>query len=245
MNLVSRFSMVFAIALAFPADANDWPHWRGPDANGISKETGWSAKWPAEGPKRLWTAKVGIGFASFAVSNGRVFTSGNTDNTDTVFCFDANTGAELWKHSYAEKLDAKYYEGGPSATPTVDGDRVYTLSKRGLLHCLDAAKGTVIWSKDLVKELKVKLPTWGFAGSAFIQGDRLLLNVGRSGTMLDKNTGKVIWSSAREETGYSTPVTFNWRGELCATLAGKKDIVTLRVKDGKEVWRHPWKTKYD
>ncbi|MFI5247068.1 MAG: lyase family protein, partial [Nitrospirales bacterium] len=49
----------------------------------ISKETGWTAQWPAEGPKQLWKAKVGIGFASLAVSAGRVYTTGNAKETDT------------------------------------------------------------------------------------------------------------------------------------------------------------------
>jgi outer membrane protein assembly factor BamB len=245
MTTASRCFAVWVIALAFPAMSADWPRWRGPDGNGISKETGWTTKWPAEGPKRWWTAKVGIGFASFSVSNGRVYTTGNTDNTDTIFCFDAMTGKELWKHSYPEKLDAKYYEGGTSATPTVDGDRVYSLSKAGLLHCLDAAKGTVIWSKNVAKELKAKLPTWGFAGSVFIEGNMALINVGTAGAALDKKTGKVIWSSGPEEAGYSTPVTFDLRGERCVAVAGKQHIYAVRLKDGQELWRHPWKTQYD
>jgi len=245
MQSVSRLSAAFVIALVFSASANDWPRWRGPDANGISKETGWSAKWPAEGPKRLWKASVGIGFASFSVANGRVYTTGNKDDTDTIFCFDANAGKELWKHSYPEKLDPKYYEGGTSATPTVDGERVYSLSKQGQLFCLDAAKGTVIWSQNLTNELKAKLPTWGFAGSVFIEGDVALLNVGSAGAALNKKTGKVIWSSSPEEAGYSTPMTFDLRGERYAALAGKEHILAVRVKDGEELWRHPWKTGYD
>jgi outer membrane protein assembly factor BamB len=245
MKFSSRFAVALTLTLAVAVNAADWPCWRGPDGNGISKETGWSVKWPAEGPKRLWTAKVGIGFASFSVSNGRVYTTGNKDNTDTIFCFDANTGTELWKHSYPEKLDPKYYEGGTSATPTVDGERVYSLSKAGMIYCLDAAKGTVIWSKNVAKELKARLPTWGFAGSVFIEGNMALINVGTAGAALDKKTGKVLWSSGPEEAGYSTPVTFDLRGERCVALAGKADIFTVRLKDGSELWRHPWKTQYD
>ena len=57
--------------------AGDWTRWRGPDLNGISSETGWLAKWPDDGPKRLWKAKVGTGFSSVSVANGRVYTIGN------------------------------------------------------------------------------------------------------------------------------------------------------------------------
>ena len=115
--------------LAKPS-AGDWTRWRGPDLNGISAETGWLAKWPDDGPKRLWKAKVGTGFSSVSVANGKVYTLGNSGRgkgaeKDTVFCFDAATGKTIWSHAYEAKLDPKYYAGGPSGTPTVDGDRVF------------------------------------------------------------------------------------------------------------------------
>src|SRR5881409_3719556 len=100
------------ILLRLSADAADWYRWRGPDCNGISTETGWQTKWPAEGPKQIWKASVGIGFSSVSVSDGRVFAMGNENDTDTVFCFDAKSGKEVWKYSYPSKLDPKFYEGG-------------------------------------------------------------------------------------------------------------------------------------
>ena len=246
MKISATLGRVAVLSLiAFTAFAEDWPNWRGPDHNGISKETGWSTKWPAEGPKKLWRAEVGIGFASFAVSQGRAYTSGNANDTDTVFCFDANSGKELWKHSYAAKLDPKYYEGGPSATPTVDGERVYMFSKRGVLHCLDAAKGTVVWSKDLAAELKANMPTWGFASSVLIEGDLALLNVGSLGAAFDKKSGKTVWSSGPEESGYATPVPFGGGSARAVMLAVKQHVVAVTAKDGKELWRFPWKTTYD
>src|ERR1700759_5561557 len=84
----------------------DWYRWRGPDLNGISKETGWSANWPDEGPKRLWKASVGTGFSSMSVAQGRVYTLGNDGSkTDTIYCFDAISGAPVWKHPYPYDLD--------------------------------------------------------------------------------------------------------------------------------------------
>src|SRR5689334_17935547 len=96
-------------ALAQKGVADDWPCWRGPGLNGISRETNWSTVWPAEGPKQLWKASVGIGFSSVAVSQGCLFTLGNRNETDTVYAFDAETGKELWKHSYPCALDPIYY----------------------------------------------------------------------------------------------------------------------------------------
>jgi len=232
-------------SFALTACAADWPNYLGPDHNGISKETGWSAQWPANGPKQLWKARVGKGFASFSVVNGRVYTTGNADDNDTIFCFDADTGAEVWKHSYPATLDANSYQGGTSATPTIEGNRVYAVSKRGIVHCLDAVRGSVIWTKNVAEELKAEMPGWGFAGSVLIEGDLALLNVGGAGAALDKKTGNVVWLSATDASGYSTPAPFKAGGERAMMLARKDTIGAYTVKDGKELWSFPWKTQYD
>ncbi len=232
-------------SLVLSSTAADWPNFRGPDHNGISKETGWASQWSNGAPKQLWKAKVGLGFATLSVSNGRVYTTGNASDTDTVFCFDADTGKALWKNSYPAPRDAKYYEGGTSATPTVDGDRVYTISKRGILHCLGAADGKVVWTNNLQQELGAKIPEWGFAGSFYIEGDLAILNFGTAGTALDKRTGKVVWTSGTDVSGYSTPMPVDAGGERAVILAIKQDVVAVKIKDGKELWRFPWKTQYD
>ncbi len=241
------FSIGLTMLLPCPATrAEDWFRWRGPDLNGISKETGWLAKWPDEGPKRLWKASVGTGFSSMSVSHGRLYTMGNNgQDTDTVFCLDAATGAEIWKHPYHCVLDPKFYEGGTSSTPTVDGDRVYTISRKGDLFCLDAANGKVLWSKNVHGDLGNEIPTWGFAGSPLVEGDLLILNVGTAGTALDKKTGKVVWHSDTGVPGYATPVPFDsGKGRVIAIFASQ-DLIVVNPADGKPVWSFPWKTLYD
>lgn len=182
-------SLVLLACAGLTGSANDWPRWRGPDSNGVSTEKGWTIDWPKEGPRQLWKASVGIGFSSVAVAQGRLFTLGNREGTDVVYCFDAATGRELWKHSYPCPIDAKYYEGGPGATPTVDGDRVFTLSKRGHLFCFDAGTGRIVWKKNLMEELGVTKPEWGFAGSPLVEGNLLILNVGGAGTAIRQSRG--------------------------------------------------------
>ena len=240
LTLTSLFVLV-----PIHSQAADWPRWRGPDANGISKETGWQTQWPATGPKKLWEAKVGTGFSSFAVANGRLYTLGNTADTDTVYCFKADTGEVLWKHSYPAPLEPKNYEGGPNATPTVEGDRVYTCSKNAEIFCFDAAKGTVVWSKKLAEELGTKKPTWAYASSVLVEGDLLLVNVGSEGTALSKQDGKVVWNNGKDMANYSTPVPFDANGQRAVALFTKDHIAALLVADGKELWRYPWKTDYD
>ena len=227
------------------AHAADWPRFRGPDQNGISKEAGLNSKALEGGAKILWKASLGTGFTSITIANGRAYSMGNANATDTIWCLDANTGKEIWKHSYAEALDPNLYEGGPNATPTVDGDRVFTLSKTGKALCLDAAKGTVIWEKDLAKGVGAKKPEWGFSSSPLVEGDNVIYNVGSAGAALNKKTGAVAWKSGAEPSGYSAGVMFNQGKDRLAVMMTARDATALNPVDGKVVWSHPWKTSYD
>ncbi len=228
-----------------PASGGDWPRWRGPDLNGISAEKGWQAQWPAEGPRQSWKAAVGTGFSSFAVSGGHVYTMGNTTNADSTFCLDARTGKVIWRHTYPCALDPKSFEGGPCATPTVAGGRVYTFSRSADLYCLDAAKGSVIWSKNLHRELGLEIPTWGCASSVLLEGRLALVNMGSGGAALDKQSGKVVWASGKSAGAYATPVPLTLGRDRFLAILSRESLVLARATDGREAWSYPWKTEYD
>jgi len=221
--------------------ASDWPNWRGPDYNGISKETRWNASKINNSTKPLWKASVGTGFSSIAVSNGRAYTMGNTNDEDTVYCLDAETGSVIWKHSYSAPLDSKNYEGGPSATPTVTDGRVYTISKKGKVFCLDAATGDVIWQK----ELDVETPRWGLAGSALVMDNMVIFNAGTCGMALNKDDGSVIWQNGKGAAGYATGVPYTADGKKCVAIFGANEASGLIAATGKEMWNFKWKTNYD
>lgn len=246
---LSLFSLA-VIATASSTFAADWPHWRGPSYNGISAETDWNAQWPATGPKQLWKASVGTGFSSITVANGRAYTMGNFksgDDTeeDFVFCFNAETGAEIWKYKYECPLDPKYYEGGTLATPTIDGDAVYTISKKGHIFCFAADTGKVIWQTNAVKDLGIATPTWGFSGSAYIHKDLVIFNIGSAGAAFNKKTGALVWKSNNTVSGYSTPVPFTIDGKSGIALMTKQEITAVDPDNGKLLWSYPWKTEYD
>lgn len=236
-------ALVFAGAFALRAD--DWPNWRGPSHNGISAETGWVAKWPADGPPQLWKTSVGLGFSSVTVANGRAYTMGNEKDTDTVFCLDAETGKTIWKQSYHCPTGPLFYEGGTSATPTVDSNNVYTLSRRGDLFCFGAGDGKIVWSTNIAKELTLDIPTWGFASSALIEGNLLVLNVGTRGTAFDKSSGKVIWTTGTVASGYSTPVPCAFYGKQAIAVMAFNGPVAVDLATGKKLWQFPWKADYD
>ena len=243
----TRFALMLACAavalaatIAPAAEKVPWGVYRGPAHNGISGETGWFDA--SAGVKTVWTKRIGIGFGSITVANGRVYSMGQlTKGKDTVSCFNAKTGEKEWAFSYACPLQAKLHEGGPHSTPTVDGDRVYTVSQQGHVFCLDAAKGTKIWGV----KLQSKMPTWGFSGSALVVGDNIILNAHSAGIALNKTTGKVVWKSEPGPGGYATPVPYTSGGKTNVVLFASKRVLAVNAADGKMLWEHPWKNKYD
>ncbi len=245
---MSRRIGVVILLIAVPSGAGDWPGWRGPSRDGISRETGLNWQWPANGPKVLWKGSVGTGFSCLAVAGGRAYTLGNRDDVDTVFCFDAETGSELWRHSYPCQLDPKAYEGGPMATPTVEGNRVYTISKFGHCFSLDAQTGNVIWSAKFEPPPRTEddyRVWWGYAGSILVLQDRLILPVGTAGLALDKLTGKTLWDNGPGYSGYSSPILFEIERQPCFAFASGHEIVAASIDDGQVHWKIPWRTEWD
>ncbi len=254
---------------ARPIQPGDWPMWRGPWGDDVAHQASpWTYDWPPEGPKKLWTAELGTGFSSFAVSNGRVYTMGHesykrpdaktsedsTPNTpekereaelgdDVVWCLAAKTGDVVWKLPYPAKLVANLHEGGPAATPTVDFNRVYTLSKDGQLFCLDAAKGDVIWKVELTPLTGVEMPGWGFSCSPRVSGEKLILDAGRT-IALDKATGKLLWKTDKYPPGYGSPTLFNALNESLVAVLNNQLLMVLRTDDGGEVAKAEWTSSF-
>ena len=240
----TRLFLVVFLGMAFSVFPEDWPRWRGPSLNGISTEKNWSSDW-GSGPKVAWRGNVGLGYSSVVVADGRLFTQGNIRDQDTVYCLDAVTGKEIWKHTYAEKTDPKYYQGGTSATPTVDGKVVITVAKSGLTHCLDVATGRMLWKQDVLRAIGAKKPTWGLAGSALVIGNAIYLNAGSNGVALNKQTGAVIWKSGNGAAGYSTPVPYRTQTGFALAMFSEKAVVGVDSTNGRRLWQYPWVTKYD
>lgn len=231
------------LATLAPTQGADWPQWRGPNRNGISAEAV-SVAWPAAGPEIVWRTLVSTGFSSIAISGGRLYTMGNSNNTDIVWCLDAKSGKPLWRHDYPARLDPQYYEGGPGATPTVYSNHVYTISKWGSVFCLESTNGAVVWRKDLW-ESGIRSNRWGFAGSPLVYVDLLILNAGPAGTALDLKTGQITWSSGTNVAGYASPTVFKQGGKDVVLIFAQDFLVAVEPRTGKELWRRPFKTSYD
>lgn len=240
-RLVAAFSLVL---VSHPVLAADWPCWRGPAGDGISRESIDAASWPAEGPAIAWRAAVGIGFSSVVVQDDLLYTTGHDDGVDVVHCLSVADGESRWTFEYEAALDDRFFEGGPTATPTIDGDLVYVLSRAGELFCFDRASGEVRWSRQVAETAGVRAPGWGFAGSPVVHRDLLVLNLGEAGAAVHKQTGEIAWSSGDREAGYATPALVSRGDRTVALIAGGKFQLAVDADTGEELWRERWLTNY-
>ncbi len=231
----------------------DWPQWRGPNRDNVSYETGLLKEWPKGGPKLLWNAKevnggtsVGVGYSSMSIAGGRIFTMGDRGRQGFVFALEQDTGRELW----ATQIYENDRNGdGPRCTPTVDGDRLYAISRHGDLVCLDISQGGIFWKKNFKKDFGGRMMSgWDYSESPLVDGDKLICTPGGDGAALvalDKITGDLIWKAAVPQcggAGYASIVIANVGGvRQYITLlgAGKGGgLVGVDAETGKLLWNY-------
>ncbi len=243
-------SVAAALLLALPLTAKDparksydWPQWRGPNRDGVSKETGLLSQWPEGGPKLLWAANgIGRGYSSVVVANGRVFTISDRKRDCVVIAFNEDSGQELWATRIAPAQG-----DGPRCTPTVDGDRVYALSRQGELACLGVEDGKVLWHKNYKTDLGGRMMSgWDYSESPLVDGEKLIITPGGDGAALaalNKRTGEVLWKAPVKNaggSGYASVVVAEVGGvRQYITLLGRSGgIVGVDARDGKLLWRY-------
>lgn len=227
----------------------DWPQWRGPERNGISRETGWLERWPAgTAPRVAWRAAVGKGHSSVAVRGGRVYTMGWDGEQDTVFCLDAGSGRVIWQQSYPCQTILQW--PGPRATPTVEEDTVYTLGQHGQLNAWDSASGARRWQVQLAASYNPD-EDYGFAWSPLIEGPLLVLGCGRGGLALYKRDGRYAWGNDGQPGACASPTPLMLAGRralaLVALNPGRNSVSLVGVdpQTGRELWpRQLWPEKW-
>ncbi|MFC1582754.1 PQQ-binding-like beta-propeller repeat protein, partial [Planctomycetota bacterium] len=226
-----------------PKPKNDWPCWRGPNYNGISLEKGMKSSWTAaNAPKVLWTKQIGAGYSCVSIADGKAYTMGNDGSQDTVWCFDAKTGTEVWKQSYP--CGTGGYPG-PRATPTVSDGMVFTHSRKGALHAWDAKTGKKLWEKNAANEVGAKRPGWDYASSPFIMGNMLVLNLGKSGAAFNKRTGAVLWKTGGGKSSYATAVPVKIQGRDTLLIFGATGLFGVEAASGKQMFNYAWTTSHD
>lgn len=252
IGLTAAATLLLALA---PARADDWPQWRGPNRDGVWKETGLMESFPAAGLKIAWRVPVGRGWSSPVVAGGRVYVSdvqaARPIATERVLCFDETTGRLLWSHAYRVDYPDWAFEpnaGGPRSTAIVQAGRLFTLGALGHLFCFDAARGAIVWEKHLAKEYGVKEFT-GITASPLIEEGLLILYLcGQPAACVvafDKNSGREIWRALDDSFTYSSPIVITAGGKRQFIVWTQQAVTSLDPSTGRTWWRERLSTPGD
>ena len=245
--LAGAFVFAALTCAAGSLSAADWPQWRGPERNGISKETGLLREWPDDGPPLAWTAKgLGDGYSAPSVAAGRIYVMGEDKRSSYVRALDEQTGKIAWSAKVGNVGGGAGYPG-PRATPTVDGERVYAIGQFGDLVCVETKEGKEIWRKNLEKDFNGKMMSgWGYSESPLIDGDKLICTPGgKDGTLaaLNKTTGETIWRSKAftDSAAYSSVIIAEIGGKRTYVQFTGDSVAGVDAENGDLLWRQPRK----
>ena len=209
--MTCAFALTIFAPHAFCAASFDWPQWQGPDRTAHSKETGLLKEWPKDGPPLAWKVKgLGGGDSTPSVAAGRIYGMSHRGADEIVWALSEKDGKEIWAVRIAPAHAQNFPQSkeGPSATPTVDGDRLYVMGLAGNVACLQATDGKVVWQRNLVADFGGRNPMWNFRESPLVDGNKVICTPGGDTAMLvalDKLTGQTIWKNQTPGSTGSDP----------------------------------------
>ena len=255
-----------AVDVANPADPMDWPHWRGPDMNGLSLEKGLPEKWSPKGENLLWRREDLASRSTPIVMNGRLYAvcrafPETTQEGEKTVCADAKTGDLLWESIHNIYLSDAPAErvGWSSVVGDPETDRVYVLGLGCSFQCLDGKTGKVIWEHSMSEEYGMLSTYGGRTNFPVVFEDLVIISGVMTGwgdtaipahrfVAFDKNTGAAVWFLSTklrpEDTTYSTPV-FAMLGGQAAMVVGAGDgaIYAIQSRTGKVIWKYQASTR--
>ena len=185
--------------------------WRGENFSGKFNQTGLLKEWPAQGPEKILQFDgIGTGWGSAILAGEKIFVMGKKDSIDVLSCFNMD-GKKLWQNDAGPSWAKSFSD--TRSTPTVEDNRVYTLSGQGRLSCFDAKSGRRIWTVNVDSTYQAKWHRWGCAESPLIVDDMVIsVPAGDQTAMVafDKMTGEQIWKSESlgDMRSYASPVLF-------------------------------------
>ncbi len=243
-------------------DPLDWPMWRGPEQNGISRETGLIDRFnEASGENVLWRNEEAGGISTPVIMNGRLYTMVRHEpetqrEQEKVLCLDAATGEKLWESRHNVYLSGVPAErvGWSCVAADPETDRVYAQGVNGYFQCLDGATGKEIWSRSMHEEYGLLSTYGGRTNTPVVFEDLIIVHsvVVGWGDMatpahrfiaMDKNTGEVRWFNGTglrpEDTTFATPVITVLGGEA-AMVFGSCDgsVWAFQPRTGKPLWNY-------
>lgn len=241
-------AVVLCALAALPSRAGTTGGYRGPDGNGVYPATGLLREWPQEGPKLLWKANVGDGYAGPTVVDGTVYLSGGAQGVLHVYTMDGRLkdrfaiGSCIWKRW-----------SGPRSTPLVqDGVAVCTTPSANIT-AIDLTTGEPRWQVNAWKSYGKGLGSmgWGYPETPVLAGGKLIVNTcsryaeSPPFVAIDMRTGKTIWEvdQGGEKKNYAcgdgSSAVIRHRGKDYFVGVSWRYISFIDAETGKLIWEIP------
>lgn len=242
---------------------HDWVYWRGPNFNGISRETGLVDDWNPKGGTNSnvkWKRDDLGGRSTPIAMNGKLYfilraEAGTPREGEKVVCLDAASGNTLWENRFNVYLsdvpDTRVGWSSCVGDPTTG--RIYALGVCGHFQCLDAETGKNLWAQHLHERFGL-LSTYGgrtnfpvicedlVIVSAIVIGWGDMAKPAHRFIAFDKLTGEVVWFNGTRllpyDTTYSAP-TLTVLGGQKALVFGSGDgaVWAIQPRTGEHIWQ--------
>ncbi len=242
--MLASVAICLAIVPNF-ARAGDWPQILGPDRNGVAQSERLAESWPKDGPKVLWTARSGSGFAGPAVVAGRVVLFHRAGDADRIEALNVETGDSMWKANYvAQYRGGVNPDSGPRCVPLIHEGSVYAFGAAGELHCVSLEDGSRRWTRKLYDDYEGDEGYFGAGSTPIVADGKLLVNVGgrdKAGLVaLALDSGETVWKKTDEAASYSSPTMATIDDRQCVVFVTRLNVVAVDPASGEEVLRFPF-----
>jgi outer membrane protein assembly factor BamB len=239
----------------------DWPHWRGPEMNGISREKGLPESWSPDGENLLWMNKELATRSTPIVLNGKLYcmarlNPGSESEGEKVICADAATGKIVWENKFNVYLsdvpDARV--GWSSVTGDTETGNIFALGVCGYFQCMDGETGETKWSHSLCEEFGLLSTYGGRTNFPIVHGDLVIISSIIIGwgdqakpahrfIAFDKRNGQPVWFNGTRplpyDTTYSSPVLTRVNGmNLLVFGSGDGGVHAFQPETGLPVWKY-------
>lgn len=242
-------------------DPLDWPHWRGPEMNGISREKNLPASWSPKGENLLWRKEEFATRSAPVVMNGKLYAicrnqPETTQEGEKVVCLNAETGELIWQATNNVYLSDAPAErvGWSSVVADPQSGNIYSLGLGCFFQCLDGETGERLWHHSMSEEYGMLSTYGGRTNFPVVFDDLVIISGVMTGwgeyavpahrfAAFNKNTGEAVWiASTRlrpEDTTYSSPTLTVFNGQAALVVgAGDGSVYAFQPRTGKTIWKY-------
>src|SRR5579885_963140 len=234
----------------------DWPDQRGPNRDGVSKETGLPEKWTLNGDGMLWRVPYG-GRSAPVIMGNHLYVQNpvgrGAEEQERVMCLDPDTGKMLWEYRFNMfQSDAPAHRVG-WASPAIDTEtgNLFAIGSGGFVVAL-TKDGKRIWDRSIGEEFGAFTTHGGRMTSPIVDGNLVIVSLavstwGRDAARaqrliaMDKRTGDIVWVSSPGGRPYDTAYaamsihTINGQRMLITGL-GDGGAYAMKPQTGEKLW---------